>query len=119
MVQDEIDQFTPPAFIIVLARAGDCSAAWHFLPCRIERIIEMLWIERKAYLIGHRCVVMADRSVQVKQSADCVEKDRLNQSSQTSILEKSRASAGSKRIREQEAQLSEDMPTWMICAIIQ
>jgi hypothetical protein len=51
-------------------------------------MIELMRIELKAHLIAHQRVVMADRSVQMKQRADRIEKDRFDHEKPNAQLRK-------------------------------
>src|SRR6266496_3383744 len=49
----------------------------------MERIIELVRIERKAYVRAGQCVVVTNRPSQIEQCSKRVEKDRFDHSSQT------------------------------------
>ena len=77
-IDDLIHQFTPPAFIVVLARPIDRWAGRHLLPRNGESSIERRRVQFQSEPISDECVMMTDALGQMKQCAHGVEKERFN-----------------------------------------
>src|SRR5438477_1730375 len=100
-IEDKIDKFAPPIFIVIFAGPVDRKARWHLLPGREERAIERGRIQFQANFTCDQCIMIANSLSQIKERADRVEEKGSGHWRQTFNVQRS-TSNGIGRVRRSE-----------------
>ena len=59
LIEDKIDKFAPPAFVVIFARAVDRGAARHLFPRCVKCALQRLGIEIYSDFAADVCIMIA------------------------------------------------------------
>src|SRR5260370_18405213 len=79
LIEHKIDKFAPPTLVVILAGPINGGAERHLFPGREKRAIKLLRVESQADLTSDQRIMIADRLGEIKERANRIEKDRLQQ----------------------------------------
>ena len=94
LIEDTVDQISPPAFVIVFARSPGCGTCWHLFPHGVKGRIQGGGIKFEAEPFPDERIMIPDTPGQMNERAGGIEENCPYHSHQSLIALASIATAG-------------------------
>src|SRR5881392_2535247 len=83
LIENKIDKFAPPMFVVVIAWAVDWRAFRHLVPSCVESTIQFFRIQIQSDLFAEERVVIAHGFREIEKRVDGIEEDGFDHTKQT------------------------------------